>query len=534
MWTGSGQRKVRYTTMWKRSGSTVIHVGHIAPELLKGLAHKSTCIGNSPVQYFQDNFETCRYLRRAGLKYPSMADTYEYPGQYRPMYHQVETVKFLLDHDRAFVANGLGTGKTLSALWASDALMTMGQVRRVLIVAPISAMWNAWVTALASTIPNRRFKLLKGTAKQKQYDCQEMSYRYLIVNPESLHLIEDYLPCVDLVIADESTKFKSWNARRTKSLYKIARERKLWLMSATPSPQDPTDAYAQIRLLRNGLYMSYTAFRDKTMLKYGQFKWVPRYNAMDVVASELQPCIRFSRDDCLDLPELSIIDHKVPLSPEQAKAIKSLQDKAFAEIGDTEITAVNAGVVVSKILQVQSGAVYGEADSNGEKEVVRLKADAVLESIEDIVTTNANPVIVYVSFRSTVTALVDYLSDKGVSVAGITAEVKGSKRQELFQDMQEGRLKCIVAVASTISHGVTLTAADTIIWATPPVSFEVYDQANGRIYRKGQTKKCIIYRLYYDAFSNSLLKRLDKKISLQDCLLQMLQGKSVDNPVISV
>lgn len=520
--------------MWKRTGSTVIHVGAIAPELLEGIDYQPAEVRGTPVQYFVDSFDTCRYLRRAGLQYPSMEGTYGYPGPYKPMYHQSETVKFLLDHDKAFVANGLGTGKTLSALWASDALIEMGQVRRVLIVAPISAMWNAWVPALSGTIPNRRYKLLKGTARQKQEACQELSYRYLIVNPESLHLIEDYLTCVDLVIADESTKFKSWQAKRTKALYRIARERKLWLMSATPAPQDPTDAYAQIRLLRNGQYMSFTAFRDKTMIKYGQFRWVPRFDAVETIAKELQPCIRFSRDDCLDLPELSIIDHKVPLSDEQAKVIKALQEKAFAEIGDTEITAVNAGVVVSKILQVQSGAVYGEADENGEKEVVKVKADAVLESIEDIVTTNAHPVIVYVSFRSTVKAIVDHLSAVGVTVAGITADVTGNKRQELFQAMQDGKLKCIVAVASTISHGVTLTAADTIIWATPPVSFEVYDQANGRIYRKGQTKKCIIYRLYYDAFSNSLLKRLDKKISLQDCLLQMLQEKCVDIPVTSM
>lgn len=511
--------------MWKRKDNTVIHVGSIDPALLDGIPHRVGEVSGVPVQFFEDKFDTCRYLRRAGLAYPSMADTYGYPGPFSPMDHQSETVKFLLDHDRAFVANGLGTGKTLSALWASDALMDMGQVRRVLIVAPISAMWNAWVPALSGTIPNRRYKLLKGTAKQKQELCQDLSYRYLIVNPESLHLIEDCLHCVDLVIADESTKFKSWQARRTKSLYRIAKERRLWLMSATPAPQNPTDAYAQIRLLRNGSYMSFTAFRDRTMLNYGQFKWVPRYNAVDIIAQELQPCIRFSRDDCLDLPELSIIDHKVPLSPEQEKAVKSLQEKAFAEIAGTEITAVNAGVVVSKVLQVQSGAVYGEADENGEKEVIKLKADGVLESVEDIVTSNANPVIVYVSFRSTVKALVDHLSAAGVTVAGITADVAGAKRQELFQSMQDGSLHCIVAVASTISHGVTLTAADTIIWATPPVSFETYDQANGRIYRKGQTKKCVIYRLYYDAFSNSLLKRLDKKISLQDCLLQTLQDK---------
>jgi SNF2 family DNA or RNA helicase len=514
--------------MWKRGTNGVIHIGKLEPDILNGIPHQSAIVQGLPAQCFPDKYDISKFFRMNGYPYPSMADNYAYPGPFNPMYHQSETVKFLLDYDRAYVANGLGTGKTLSALWAADCLMDLGQVRRVLIVAPVSAMWNAWVPALSGTIPNRRFKLLKGTARKKTQDSQDLTYKYLIVNPESLHIIEQHLPMVDLVIADESTKFKTWKAKRTQALYRICKERKIWMMSATPAPQDPTDAYAQIRIIKNGKYMSYMAFRDMTMLKLGQFKWVPRYNAVDIIARELQPCIRFSRDECLDLPDLSIIDHKVPLSPEQENAVKSLQAKAVAEIAGTQITAVNAGVIVSKILQVQSGAVYGETDDDGNKEILKLNASSVMESIEDIIEGNENPVIVYVSFRSTVTALVDYLSSKGIAVAGITADVAGAKRQEIFEKIQKKELKAVVAVASTISHGVTLTASDTIIWATPPVSFETYDQANGRIYRKGQTKKCVIYRLYYDAFSNSLLKRLDKKISLQESLLQMLQDKTVD------
>lgn len=516
--------------MWKRTeNNSVIHIGMLEKSLLEGIPHQEAVVGNLPAQCFPDKYEISKFFRSFGHSYPSFAEKYTYPGPYDPMYHQTETVKFLLDHDRAFVANGLGTGKTLSALWAADFLLDLGQVRRVLVVAPVSAMWNAWVTAIASTFPNRRFKVLKGSAQTKIKDCQDLTYKYLLVNPESLHIIEEHLPMVDLVIADESTKFKTWKARRTSALYRICKERKIWMMSATPAPQEPTDAYAQIRILRNGKYMSFTAFRDMTMLKLGLYKWIPRSNAVEIIARELQPCIRFSRDECLDLPDLSIIDHKVPLSAEQEKVIKSLQDKAVAEIAGTQITAVNAGVIVNKILQVQSGAVYGEANPDGEKEVLRLNAQSVMESIEEIVEGNENPVIIYVSFRSTVTALVDYLKSKGISVAGITAEISGANRQAIFEKVQNKELKAIVAVASTISHGVTLTASDTIIWATPPVSFEVYDQANGRIYRKGQTKKCVIYRLYYDAFSNSLLKRLDKKISLQESLLQLLQNKTLDN-----
>ena len=516
--------------MWKAVSNNLIHVGSLPLSVVKNFPgqYNTTTISGEPVQYFEDNFDCRKYLRNAGTQCPSYAYSYSYPGQFKPMVHQIATVAFLLDNDRAYVANGLGTGKTMSALWAADRLMELGQVRRVLVVAPISAMWNAWVPALSESLPNRRFCLLKGTAKKKQDNSQDLTYSYIIANPESLHLIADYLPMVDLVIADEATKFKTWSARRTQALNRIAKERRVWMMSATPAPQEPTDAYAQIRIMRGGKYMSFTAFRDMTMLKIGLYKWVPRPGAIDIIAKELQPCIRFSRDDCLDLPELTVIDHKVPMTAEQEKAVKALRDKAVAEIDGTKITAVNAGVVVSKILQVQTGAVYGEQNEEGDKEIIKLNAASVLESIEDLVSSTQHGVIVYTMFRSTVSAIVDYLSNKGYSVAGITADVTGKKRQELFDAMQSGELKVLVAVASTISHGVTLTAADTIIWATPAVSFETYDQANGRFYRKGQTKKCVIYRLFYDGFSKSLLTRLDKKITLQECLLDLLQRKIVD------
>lgn len=513
--------------MWGRKDNTIIHVGELAGKLA-GIADSKTNINGKDVHFFKNTDLLLRQFEPQGHGKDIANAIYDYTGPYKPMSHQRETVAFLLENSRAFVANGLGTGKTLSALWAADCLMRMGQIRRVLIVAPISALWNAWFTTLPTVVPAQPFKVLKGTADRKRSDCNDLQNRYLLVNPESLHLIENDLPAVDLVIVDESTKFKTWTARRTKALYRIAKERKVWLMSATPAPQEPTDAYAQIKIMRAGQYMSFTMFRDMTMLKRSMFTWVPRHNAMETVSQELQPCIRFSRDECLDLPDLSIIDHRVPLTKEQEKAIKELQDKAVAMIGDEPITAVNAAVVVSKILQVQSGAVYGEVNEEGERSTVKVEANGVFESILDIVENNAHPVIVYVRFRSTVEAILAHLRANGISAEGITAEESGKQRQEIFQRMQDGQLKVIVAVASTISHGVTLTAADTIIWATPELSFEIYDQANGRIYRKGQTKKCVIYRLYYDAFSHRLLQRLDQKTKLQDCLLEMLKEKTVD------
>lgn len=302
------------------------------------------------------------------------------------------------------------------------------------------------------------------------------------------------------------------------------------MMTGTPTPQEPTDAYAQIRILRGASkYMSFVMFRDMTMYKVTQFKWKPRDNAMDIVAKEMQPCIRFSRDECLDLPDLSVIDYKVPMSPKQAKAVKELQDKCLAEISGQDITAVNAASVLSKCLQVMAGAVYGGVDEDGNKIVVNSDATELLEAIGDIVDQNEQPVLIYTTFRSTVKVLLDYFKKNGVAVEGITADTSVNERTAIFDNIQSGKTKVMVAVAQTVAHGITLTNADTIIWVTPPTSFETYDQANGRIYRKGQTRKCTIYHIYQDWISRMLIKRLQERTSLQNTLLNILEEKDVDN-----
>lgn len=512
--------------MWKRIGNVLAHVGRL--DVPNGIKYSQSKVKGHPVYLFSDTYETVQSLRSAGIQAPSKEELYPYPGIFEPMSHQKETVAFLLDHYRAFCCNGLGTGKTLSCLWAAECLKELGQIRRVLIVAPKSAMRDAWERAILQTVPGRKYKVLKGTRLQKINDCLNTDIDYIVVNPESLHIIKDSLRLVDLVIADESTKFKTWKAQRTQTLNYIGKERRVWLVSATPSPQAPTDAYAQIRIKNAGKYMSFTQFRDMTMYQVNQYKWMPRLNAMDTVAKEMQPCIRFSRDECLDLPELSIIDKRVDLTDQQKKMVKSLQDKAFAELNGKTINAVNAAAVMTKILQIQTGAIYGDANDDGEKETVHIDASELLDAVCDIVEENEQPVLIYASFRSTVGTLIKHFTAKGVQCAGITADTSVDERTEIFNSVQSGKLKVLVAIAQTVAHGITLTNADTIVWVTPPTSFETYDQANGRIYRKGQTRKCVIYRIYQDFTSKMLLQRLDDRTSLQNTLLTILENKDVD------
>lgn len=491
-----------------------------------------TKINNMPVVVFNGDYRTTYLLRSSGLNAPSYEECCKYMGIYKPMSHQVETVRFFLDHERCYCANGLGTGKTLTALFAAEFLRKAGAIRRILVVAPKSALRNAWEKTIFQTDPSIKYAILTGDRKKKLEVAKNPEITYLVVNPESLTIIEKSLPMVDLVIADEATRFKTWKAVRTQALFRISLDKRIWLMSGTPAPQAPTDAYAQARILRGrDKYISFTAFRDKTMYRVTQFKWAPYKNASEIVAKELQPCIRFSRDECLDLPDLSVIDFKVPLSKEQAKAVKSLQDSCFAEIDKNGITAINAASVLSKCLQVMAGAVYGEPDEDGTKRTVTIDSTDLLDAVVDIVDQNEQPVLIYTMFRSTVDVLLKRFEKEGIPAAGITADTTVDQRSEIFEKIQTGELKVMVAVAQTVAHGITLTNSDTIIWVTPPTSFEVYDQANGRIYRKGQTRKCTIYRVYQDFVSHALIKRLDERTTLQNALLEILENKNLDSEI---
>lgn len=518
--------------MWVRRQEGLVSINEIRSreQIPAGCMPKALSkLNGLPVVVFDNSYKTTYLLRSSGLSAPSLEETCQYFGMFTPMAHQRETVKFFLDHRRCYCANGLGTGKTVTAFWSAEFLRKFGEIRRILVVAPKSAMRNAWEKTIFTTDPSVRYAVLTGDRKKKIEAARNPDITYLIVNPESLGIIEKDLPMVDLVIADESTRFKTWKAVRTQTLFRVALDKRIWLMSGTPAPQSPTDAYAQARILRGrNKYISFTAFRDKTMRKITQFKWVPLKNASAIVAKELQPCIRFSRDECLDLPDLSIIDYKVPLTKTQEKAIKSLQNACMAEIDKNNITAINAASVLSKCLQVMAGAVYGETDSEGNKKTVKVDSTDLLDSVVDIVDQNEQPVIIYTTFRSSVDILLKRFEEEGIPAAGITADTSVDQRTSIFDDIQEGKLKVMVAVAQTVAHGVTLTNSDTIIWLTPPTSFEVYDQANGRIYRKGQTRKCTIYRIYQDYVSHALIKRLDERTSLQNTLLQILENNSVD------
>ena len=298
-------------------------------------------------------------LRNLGVKnVPSpIQGRYEWPGRYRPMDHQRDTSAFLTFNRRAFVLSEPGTGKTLSALWAADYLMKRGEVRRCLILCPLSIMHSAWMQDLGNSVIHRSAVVAHHAQAARRIELIQEDYEFVITNYEGLNLIANEVNNdgrFDLVIVDEANAYKNPQTRRWKALNSIIKpETYLWMMTGTPAAQSPVDAYGLARLVNpTNVPKFYTAWRDQVMQKITMFKWAPKPDAADRVYAALQPAIRFTKAQCLDLPPVLTTTREVPLTPQQAKYYNLLRDQMVAMAAGETITAVNAAGVLNKLLQI--------------------------------------------------------------------------------------------------------------------------------------------------------------------------------------
>ncbi len=159
---------------------------------------------------------------------------------------------------------------------------------------------------------------------------------------------------------DEATHYKNAQTKRWKTLNKLLTDQTwLWMMTGTPAAQSPLDAYGIAKLVNPAAVPRFFgSFRDQVMFKLTQFKWVPKDNATDTVFKALQPAIRFTKEECLDLPDMTYVKRVVELTRQQKKYYDMLKKSMTMTVGDDEVTAMNAAIIMNKLLQISAGAVY--------------------------------------------------------------------------------------------------------------------------------------------------------------------------------
>jgi len=453
---------------------------------------------------------------------------YKWPGVYPPMQHQRDTANFLTLNQRAFCFNEQGTGKTASSIWAADYLLEQKKIRRVLIICPLSIMQSAWQADLFKFAVHRKVGIAYGD-RRKRTAVIESDADLVIINYDGVEIVKDAITAgkFDLIIIDEANAYKTVTTKRWKTLQKIITPHTwLWLMTGTPAAQSPTDAYGLAKLcVPHNVDRFFGGFRDRVMVNISKFKWIAKPTANITVHETLQPAIRFTKDECLDLPEVTHVYRDAPLTSQQLKFYKILKDEMLMVAAGEEVSTVNAAVNINKLLQISGGAVYSD---NGN--VVEFDVSNRLRVVEEVIDETSNKVLVFVPFTHTIDVLKTYLRGASISCEVINGVVPVNKRTEIFKRFQEQNdIKVLIIQPQAASHGVTLTAADTIIWYSPVTSIETYLQANARIDRQGQKNAMTIVHIKGSPVETRLYNMLQNKLDIHNKIIDLYQNEINEN-----
>lgn len=464
-------------------------------------------------------------LRQLGHDVPApILSQYEWRGG-TPFDVQRRTCAMLSMNQRAYVLSGMGTGKTKSALWAWDFLHQNGFAKRMLVCAPLSTLKFTWAREVFSTMPGVKVSILHGSKQRRLQSLAEDADIY-VINHDGLKVVFDDVMArddIDTLVLDELAVYRNGSSQRSKMVRKLAaRMQWVWGMTGTPIPNEPTDVWAQARIITPDSVPKYFGrFRDELMTKVSQFRYVPKHDAVERAFDVLQPSVRFTLDDVMELPQCIERTIDVDLGPKQSKVYKSLLEHAHAAIDKNEITAANAGAVMMKLLQVSCGWVY-----SGES-TVALDGDARVQALLDAIEASERKVLVFVNFKHALSGLSEVLTREGYDHAVVSGDTPASQRGDIFNAFQNStKYKVLLAHPQCLAHGLTLTAAATVVWFNPTTSLEIYEQANARVSRVGQTHKQLVLHLQGSPVEKKIYTLLRSKQRVQNKLLELIEGAS--------
>lgn len=503
------------------------------PHLITEVLEKAAIVKQVPLPNGQTgstvavpwNLRHTKILHNLGFKkVPSpITRQYNWPGMFKPFDHQITTAGFLTLNPRAFCLSEMGTGKTMSVIWASDYLLTKKIIKRVLIVAPLSILDTAWRSDLFKTAMHRRVDIAHGSAAKRRAVINSDA-EYVIINYDGIEIVHKELMAAnfDLIVCDEASALKNQQTKRWKLMNQLLRpETWLWLMTGTPAAQSPDEAYGLAKLVNpQNVPRFYGSFRDQVMLKVSQFRYVPRPEAQSIVHKVLQPAVRFTKEECLDLPERTYVDREVPLTTQQAKYYEKLKQQLLVQAAGEEISAINAAVEMNKLLQISSGAVYSDTG-----EVVEFDCTNRLKELVEIIEQASHKTLVFANFTHSIHTIQAFLSKHGITNETINGSVPLRRRSEIVEDFQKtDKVQVLVIQPQAASHGITLHAANTVIWWSPIPSLEYYLQANDRVHRAGQKNPCTVVHLMGSGVEKQMYKRLQSKKEDQESLLAMYKN----------
>lgn len=444
--------------------------------------------------------------------------------KYSPHDYQRYATNFIINNPISAVLLEMGLGKSVISLSAINELMLdYFDVSRTLVIAPLRVAISTWPEEIKKWehLKYLTYSVVTGSEKERIDALKKPAHIY-IINRENVDWLitkSGFKWFFDMVVIDELSSFKSYQAKRFKSLLKARpKVKRIVGLTGTPSSNGLMDLWAEFRLLdmgeRLGRYI--THYRQNFFVpdKRNQqiiFSYKPKDGAEKQIYSLISDItISMKSKDYLKMPECIMNEVMVSLSEKEQMLYDSLKKDMVIKLEDEKIDAINAAALSNKLLQMANGAVY-----NDKKESIVIH-DRKLDALEDLIEgANGKPVLVAYWFKSDLERI-----KKRFDVR----EIKTSKD---IADWNEGKVPIAVIHPASAGHGLNLQAGgSTLIWFGLTWSLELYQQTNARLYRQGQDGTVVIHHiLTKGTIDEDVMKALKTKEKIQDALIDSVKAR---------
>jgi len=447
--------------------------------------------------------------------------------KYIPHNYQTYATDRIIGQKECALLLEMGLGKTVCTLTAINELVyDRFEITRVLVIAPKRVALDTWMTETEKWDHLNHLKISRvlGTVKERKSALHTEADIYVINRENVTWLVDECRQnwMFDMIVIDELSSFKSNKAKRFKSLKQVRPlVSRIVGLTGTPSPNGLMDLWSQIYLLDRGERLGKTigGYRARYFSPLKQnghivYSWGPKQGAEDAIYKKLEDlCVSMKAKDYLELPEMTVNDIHVSLDTLTLQKYQELEKEKILELDGTQVTALTAATVYNKLLQMANGFLY---DDN--KEPIQLhneKAEALKEIME---AAQGKPVLVFYNYRQ------DYKHLKKIfkSLKPRTLETQND-----IQDWNAGRIPLLLAQPASMGHGLNLqTGGHIIVWYGLNWSLELYQQANARLYRQGQTEHVVIHRLIAKGtVDEEVINRLESKGQSQESLMEAVKAK---------
>ena len=444
--------------------------------------------------------------------------------KYSPHNYQIYSTNFILNNSISAIFLECGLGKSVISLTAiNDLMLDFFDVSRTLVIAPLRVANSTWPDEIKKWdhLKHLNYSVVIGSEKERLDALRKPAHIYLI-NRENV----DWLITksgvswkFDMVVIDELSSFKSYQAKRFKSLLKVrSKIKRIVGLTGTPSSNGLMDLWAEFRLLdmgeRLGRYITYYRQNFFVPDKRNQqmiFSYKPKDGAEKKIYSLISDItISMKSKDFLKMPECVMNEVIVTLSDKEQKLYDSLKQDMVLSLEENEIDAINAAALSNKLLQMSNGAVY-----NDDKESLHIH-DRKLDALEDLIEgANGKPVLVAYWFKHDLEKIKDRFDVR---------EIKSAKD---ISDWNKGKIPVALIHPASAGHGLNLQAGgSTLIWFGLTWSLELYQQTNARLYRQGQDSTVVIHHiLTKGTIDEDVMKALKAKEKIQDALIDSVKAR---------